>query len=336
MSIIAPSNLQPEFSCHDARENIVFSWKSNIISQYAYQLRFYNNSTDALLFDTTQVVSANTTYTLLANSIANALEVKYKVTVWSDASTSVDSEFILIKTAAKPTVSIGTVPTTTESFEFVATVVLASGVTIQKFRYTLYDNFNNLVYDSGYILDYVPKHEIVGLLPNFPYKVQVEIVDSNDQSGISTLVPFQITQTASSVSLFTLTAIDNAATVKIDFNPINQTLGTVSGTYDFTDGKFGQGLNLSSGGFVQFEKTIATTFCVTVYRKLPTDFIGDIVSFGDNELVVFYTGQRFGYMFGDFITVGALRTLPNPSDFLKIIVKYGKVLVQTLTYTEVI
>jgi hypothetical protein len=333
--MIAPSRILPEFSTLDGLEDIIISWKSNVMTQYGYQIQFFNNATDALLFDTGLVVSVLTSYTLPAGSLANNLEIKYYIKQYESAISNIDSEYILIRTAAKPTAVVPSVPSSTQSYEFTANVTLATGVTIQKYKFTLYDSFNTEIFSTGYIYDYVPRATIEGLLPDFQYKVDVEIVDSENQMVQSAKVPFTITASSSSLDLFTITGNDSNASVKIEFVPINQTLGTVSGSYSYVDGKFGLGLNLSAGGYVEFVKDIPDTYSISFYKKLPVGFVGDLVTLGDDEYTVFYNGSRFGYRIGDFMTVGKLRSMPSDS-FIKIIIKYGKILIQTVNYTEII
>lgn len=102
-------------------------------------------------------------------------------------------------------------------------------------------------------------------------------------------------------------------------------------------GKFNNGLLLRPGSNVVFDETINQDFTVTFYTTLPKTFNGDICTLGsNNEFRLFYDGSRFGFQFGEFITVGRVLSLPEPTEYIKIGIKHAKVIIQTSAYTEIL
>lgn len=332
-----PTSLSPEFITFDATQSYTFKWTPQGMPQVYYQVYIYKISDNTLAYSSSKTASSVGSFTLSGGSLTNGISYKWRVDVYQDITNYISSEYISFSCAVSPTVTLGATPTNVQNYLFTATYTTASTTQIQKFRFILYDNFNSIIQDSRDIYGFNVQYQINGLISSFPYKIECIVTDQNNLTGTTGKVAFSVTYTsASSVNLFTVTALDDEGAIKIDFNQINQTSGTITGTSSYTTGKFNQGLQLDIGSYIDFVYNVPTIYTLTFYTKLPTNFTGDVMKFDNGTFRVFYDGSRYGYQFGDYITCGSLRSLPSPSEFIKIAVKYGKIIVQTSLYTEYI
>lgn len=103
MALLKPNQLSPTNSVIDATAENRFSWQTNGAKQTGYRVYIYNNTTDSLLHDSTEIVSPNEYYDLPSATLTNGTECKWYVTAIAN-SNSQDSEYEFFETNATPIV----------------------------------------------------------------------------------------------------------------------------------------------------------------------------------------------------------------------------------------
>lgn len=103
MGLLKPNQLSPQNSVIDAEGENRFSWVTNGAKQTGYRVYIYNNDTDALLHDSTEVTSPNNYYDLTAGTLSNGVDCKWYVNTIAGSSNQ-DSEYEFFITNATPVV----------------------------------------------------------------------------------------------------------------------------------------------------------------------------------------------------------------------------------------
>jgi hypothetical protein len=324
--------MTPDSIAVDATLPQLFTWTNNGSAQTDFILRIYKNVDSSLIYNSTKKTSSISQFTLPANSLVNNNDYKYQLEVFS-GSTSVLSDFVFLKTYATPILNI-TVPVTlsNRAYKFTGDYTQAQNIPYSRYKFILYDNNDIILVDSGWKYDYTIAFEQDGFLSDQTYKIEL-ITESQYQMTASTgKRTFNVSYTQPDAASYLVSIPeDDTGGMRLEWSPVVQVTGVPTGTYYFTAGKFGQGIQVDPSSKVVFYKTVPTDFTIHLWVKLPIGFSGDIITLGSDEVRVGYNGTQF-YLVADGKTaLSNLVTIPN--EFIKIALKPEKVIVETSTYT---
>jgi len=337
--LFTPTNLSPSNLSIDATLPNLFMWQNNGDAQTNYQLKIYKNSDSTLIYNSTKLTSADNFHTVPANSLTNNIEYKYQVSIWSSATITVNSEFVFIKTNSTPTVSM-TVPATitTQSYQFIATYTQAENIPFQKWKMILYNNSNEILDNTDYIYDYNIKHTFEGLVASTTYKVECIAETQYGLIGTTGKISFSVAYSyPGSAGELNTQILNNIGGIKLTWNDLNLIEGTVTGTYEYVNGKFNKSLKLLDSSLLTFEKQIPLDFTINFWVKLESGFSGDIIILDDDFRIGWdSTLNRFYYVCQYRSVCGIQTTLPT--DYFRIGIKHSKIVIvsSTTSYTEII
>ena len=333
-----PSLLQPENIVFSALNAQTFTWQPNGSPMTSFRVLIWEIATVVVLaYDSGTITSTVPSHIVPGSSLSNNKNYAWAVIVTSGTE-SIQSEFISIRTAIAPTVTLASTPTVDQSYTFTTNVTLATGVSIQKYNFILYDVNNNIITDYGEIYGLTPSQLVTGLISGTDYKIECIVYDQNNQSGTTGKVQFQVNYTVpNTVPFITLTVDDDLGSMTLDWTKIVRVTGVVTGTYHYENGKILQGLYLDAGSYLTFTETIPEYFTINLWLKLAPTFIGDIIVLGSGATAWHfgYDGQYFYYQMGSFIT-GSQSIRVLPAGFFSIGIKYGKMIITAPLYTEII
>lgn len=342
--LFLPSNLSPENVFLDANQSYTFSWTNNGDSQTDFQVYIYDMYGN-LKESTGKVTSSTSSVSInLLGKLDNGYSYYWNVRVWHGANSALSGN-VSFKAAESPTVTLEATPTVEQNYTFYGTVTTYESNYIQKFKFILYDDDDVIIQDYGWVYGLTVSQEVVGLASDTPYKIECIVVDQYNLQATTGKVSFQVTySTPLPVPLFTITVDDDDGSMQLDWARVCVVLGHVSGTSEYVSGITDQALYLHEGAYLYFMETIPEEFTINLWIKLDATFTGNIITLGafGLEWRYFYDGEYFGYEmpislspYRSFITVGTTpRTLP--ADFFLIAIQYGKMIVKTDTYTDII
>jgi hypothetical protein len=325
--------MTPDSIAVDASLPQLFEWTNNGSPQTDFILRVYKNSDSSLIYSSTKITSTVSQFLLPANSLLNNNDYKYQLEIFSGTN-SVLSDFIFLKTYTTPILTL-TIPTTipNRSYKFVGDYSQAQNIPYNRFKYILYDIGNNILVDSGWKYEYTIAFEQDNFVSNQVYKI--ELITESQYKLVATTgkIPFTVSYTQpDSVSYLISTADNDTGSINLEWSPLVQVTGTPTGTYYFTAGKFGQGVQIDPSSKVVFNKIVPSDFTIHFWVKLPNLFSGDIITLGNDEVKVGYNGSQFYLIADGKAALG--KNVPLPSDFIRIALKPDKVIVETSTYKE--
>lgn len=349
MAMYSPTLLSFNGVSIDASVNNTFTWTTNVTSpdsQTDYQLKIYLNSNNTLIYDSTKITSTNEYHTVPSGTLTNGQIYKYQVTTWSGANSS-PSQWILFFTEAQATFTVGSLPSSVQVATISATYNQAQDIPLKTYRVYLYlsTDLENPIVDSGDIypdtLIYdgdVVEYEFDGLESGFSYAVQFTGFTQNDdfidsgKSGFSIVYSYP-----PDVPQLEVTQLSEYGNIKLNWAALIQILGFVNGTYSYTTGKFGQGIQLDSGSELYYTETIPIGNTTYFWVKLPIGFSGVFCEFGTDGagMKIFFENSRFGFQHGDFLTCGRDASATIGS-FVLIGVKYRTLTIKTDSYSEII
>jgi hypothetical protein len=332
--LFLPSSLTPNSVSVEASTPLVFDWNNNGDTTDHYQVTIYKNSDSTLTYDSTKLTSTATQHTVPSSSLADGTDYKWKIQLWSGTQT-VTSDYVFIKANTNPVVTITTFPNplTVQKYTFTGSYAQVEGIGYSKYKFILYDASNNIITDSGYTYSYNISHTFSGFVSGSTYSVELIIPTQYGVQATSGKQTFTVSYISpDSINLITTTPLDDTGGIKIDWSPIIQLAGTVTGTSSYVTGKFGLGLNLPALSSINYTPTVPTAFTLNFYVKLPAGFTGDIVSLGSNEFLFGYNGTRFYINYNGNFIWGNVVALPI--NFFKVGVKHNKVIIQMDSSTE--
>jgi len=280
-----PNNLSPANSAINGDSNNTFSWISNSTTQTDYQVFIYNNSTGALIHDSTKTTSSNEYYALTGGTLTNGTEYKWKVQTWSGISNATsDYEFIIASstptaTFTSPDFSSPPVTITTQDYNFVLEYTQDEDVPLKKFKFILYDSNDNELSDSDWIYDFDSSYEFTGMVNYTIYKIEGIVVSQYDLQGTTSKQTFSLEYTVpDNISDITLTPNNTDGSITVSWSNLKQVLGVVTGSSSYVDGKFGYGLELTSGSEIEYSEDFNyNTYTFTFWFKLQYAHNGDFM-----------------------------------------------------------
>lgn len=188
--ILKPSNLSPNNSTFTASESINISWKNNGDTMVAYEIIVEDNSTSATAYASGRVESYSPNHSIPNNTLVNGTTYKYKVIVYNSIDESSTSDYKIFKCNTRPAVTIlGDGIVRNQILSVQALYNQSEGVSLKCYKFSLFDEYDNLLEQSDYIYDNNLTHTFTYILQeDTTYKVSCLAISQNDLSGISTLV----------------------------------------------------------------------------------------------------------------------------------------------------
>jgi len=319
LALYSPTNLAPNNTSEDATEPILFRWTYNGVGveaiQTHFQVKIYKNSDNTLVHDSTKTASSNNFYTLSSTPLVNNNDYKFQVTVWSNAS-SANSNWVLFFCFERPTFTIGSLPSSTQTHEFSATYYSAQGVPLKTYRAYLFseNDLNNPISDSGniypetLITNGTVYYEVDGLETDETYYVQFVGLDQNNYELDTGQHEFSIVYNyPPAIPNLLVTEDKSNGTLILNWVDVQQKIAQVDGTFSYIDGLFNKSLQLDTNSKLLFTEPFLDGFTLYFWVKLPNDYSGNLVQFGDNMIgmkIFVDPSKRFGIKCGEFVSIG--------------------------------
>lgn len=310
---LIPNNIQI-----DATVANTFTWVFNGEYQTAYQVKIYKNSDNSLIHDSGKITFPYDYHIIGENILTNGNTYKFKVETW-EGNNSAISNWSIFHCYADPTLTIGDLPTSNQTFEFQAFYSQTQNVPLKTYRFYLYlaSDTENPLSDSGdlypdalIINNTVPiKHTFDGLLNDTEYAVKATCINQFGKLAETGLHTFTVNYTyPTPLPNLVVVSDSELGTVKLDWTGLVQVLPTIHGTYSYVTGKYGYGLKLDQGSYIEYTETIPKDFSANFWLKISDGFTGDILKIGTDGMRIFFTGTKFGFQLENITTVGQNRS----------------------------
>lgn len=341
MVMYNPTFLSPNNTPIDATAENIFTWQTEgSLPQVAFQLFIRRNNDNTSLYDSTKIVSSTPSHSILANVLSNSIyENKWKVRIWWDETNYVDSDWVIVKANATPTLTLNVAASLSEQNPiFIGTYSQAQNIPVKQFKYLLFGDFigiSDLIYDTGWIYSQDIQHEIKGLINGQNYEIKAVAINQHEQIVESPTYSFS-TQYNIPGDIPDLDTVinNNLGAVTLDWISIQQRLGIVNGTYEYVDGVSSQAAYLHQGTTLRyFNEPLPLDFTNIFHLKLPANFQGILMIKG-GQFGIGYDGTRFYYQNNWRITAGKPITLPT--GFFKVGIKQNEIIIITDTTTDII
>lgn len=190
--IFKPSEILPDNSAFSAEDAISVSWKNNGDSMKAYEVIVEDNSTGSLVYSSGKVVAYSGNHTIPANSFLNGIIYRYKIKVYNLNDEYAISDYKVFSCYSKPVVMIdndGYIRNQTASV--LATYYQNESLPLNAYEFTLFDEYENILEESGYLHDGLLSYEFKYKLENEKtYKIECIAITTNGVSGSSGKISF--------------------------------------------------------------------------------------------------------------------------------------------------
>ena len=320
MSIQIPFNLTPKGGVAiDCNEDNIFRWSVSGAIQTHFSLEFRNNATDAVLHTIAKTPGYSHSYTLPSSTIANGLEIKYKLQVWDENNNTATSDWEIFQSSSRPTVTVIS-PTEfstveSQSYLFEASYSQTELVDLSTWQFFLYDSSQIKIVQSDLQTEETLEYLYDGLQSNETYFIEFQATSEKGLTGTSGLIEFT-TQFIQPQMLSELQAenVDNAG-IKLQWQVI-QIIGNGENhsfiedeKVDVTEGKvwFDQGFNIDNNFTLKvwLEAVQDTTFIINPMSSI---IISDTAP-ANNDVIWLYdssisTPQELTVVMSDTSLVG--------------------------------
>jgi len=297
------TNLSPQNSAIDADELNRFSWEHQGSAQTDYRVYVYNNSTGALLHDSTKTTSTNEYYDLPALTLSNGVECKWYVATYSGTASEDSSyEFFLTETTpdatfTDPIFSATPVPSlTTQDYTFKVDYDQDEDIAIKRFKFTLYNSAGTTEIDtSDWVYEFTPEWIFEGMVNNTTYQIECLVETQDDIQGTTGKESFEISYTVpSNAPNIELIPNNSNGSIYVSWGALKQAEGTVSGgTSAYVTGKFDNAIDLEQGA-TELDYTESfndTIYTFTFWVKFTSDSLTNWIV-GDEAFLEFNGGNK--------------------------------------------
>ncbi|MGE6227636.1 hypothetical protein [Paenibacillus chitinolyticus] len=237
--ILKPSNISPDNLTFPSNEPIDITWKNNGDLQNAFQVIIKRIDTGSAVFDSGKITSFSSKYTVPADSIASNMEYTFTIKVFNSNNDSSESNPVVLRLSARPVIKIpndGYMRNQLASFQ--ATYSHSESRSLKAYEFILYDEFDKVLEQSGYLydglLEYTFKHL---LIDDTKYKVECVAISQLDVVGTSGKITFTADYIPPTVffQLGANTFIDKPF-VRLTWTTV-RIIGKTSGIVSFVDNK---------------------------------------------------------------------------------------------------
>jgi hypothetical protein len=275
--IYKATSISPNGISLDSVNQIIISWKNVADRSTSYQIKIYNNSTNALEIDSGIVSSLNTFYIINASTLANGITHKFQIQLWNSAGDTSLSEWCLFTTSSTPVANFTNLSGTisSDSYLFTGLYTQAEDVPIKTFQFLLYNNYSELIDDSGLIYSPIVEYEFSGLNNNNTYQIELQV---NSQLGLlysTGKISFSILYDVPKTSInLQATSIDEIAGIRLDW-AVRQIIGKSDSTTYIENEK----LDVTNGKKVYFDEgfTIVDNFTLELLLESVTNYNFNII-----------------------------------------------------------
>ena len=108
MGAVKAISLRPSVTAVDSTVDNTFTWTVQGGMQVAFRLYIYNNSTNALAYDSGVITSSKQSHIIIANTLTNGTDYKWYIstnTIVDTPGSYISSEYEFFTCSAVPTVS---------------------------------------------------------------------------------------------------------------------------------------------------------------------------------------------------------------------------------------
>jgi len=323
--IYSPSFLYPDNISIDADNDNIFTWESAGDPQTDYQLFIRKVSDNTEIYNSTKLTFGSESHTVPSSTLTNGVDYMWMVKVWCDATTYAESEWVFFKANTTPTLEIDVFdnPLGVQNYLFTSTYTQAEDILPKRFKYVLYDDSDALVYESDWMYNTDIEYFITGMINGNSYQIECHVENQYGQVVISDKVAFTVSyEMPDNIPELILTPLDDIGAIKLEWTNIKQVLPVVTGTYDYTDGKFLKGLHLDSGSLITYLEPLPVNFTLPFFIKLDPSFVGVFLNIYCEDVLIYqvgYDGTRFYYQRDYRLTGGLPEDIP--SDFILVDVR---------------
>lgn len=197
MSIQIPFNLTPKGGVAiDCNEDNIFRWSVSGAIQTHFSLEFRNNKTDEVLFVVEKTSGYSNFYTLLAETINNSIEIKWRVTVWDENNNTATSDWEIFQSSSRPIVTLIS-PASGEvinsrSYLFQAEYDQEEGVSLLSWQFFLYNSSQVRIVQTPLQTAESLQYLYDNLESNETYYVEFQVTSEKGLVGTSGLVEFSV------------------------------------------------------------------------------------------------------------------------------------------------
>lgn len=274
MSIYQPTQLQPNNIGIDLLLNQTFSCIVGGSLIDAYRLKIYKLD-NTLLYDSTKTTLITELYNgesleipLTGGTVTYKGQLKFTIEAFNDVNSALSKEMTFYN-ATTPTLSLSvTSPITVKSNEFITTYTQAENVTVESYKYYLYDSTGLiLLQSSNEIYSSKLTYTFDGFLNNTTYNVKNIITNQYGMISNTGLVEFNIEYSSPDVLITpTATVVDSLSAIDTKWAGAVQILGVATGTNSYIEDYLvlgNTGLQLEDGSNIKFTLSIPQIFTET-------------------------------------------------------------------------
>lgn len=285
--------LTPKNKAIDATVANTFSWQPQGEPQVSYQVRIYDISDNTLKYDSTQIANGESKHTIPANSLNNSKQYKWSVEVYG-VSGSVVSDYVFIATNSTPTITMSVPnPMITQTYKFTAIYSQAENIGIKKFKFVLYDYADRIIKDTDWIYGFSLEYLADGLLDGNDYQIECIAVSQNDMEGTSGKLGFSMEYSMPDVPRGIRVIPDNENGINIiGWGNLKQVTPTVTGNFDYVEGRFDKGLLLDDSTYIEYDEPVSEEFSFTWHVSPEIGFSGTMLQL-DDSFYFGYENSRF-------------------------------------------
>ena len=241
--IYLPTNFQPKNEARDMSIAQMFSVQVHGVICTDYQIIIKNNDTGVTIYDSTKLhlsiplYDKSTLYhTVPANSITNGVNYKWIITVYENTN-NVTSGEQFFKSYGNPTVTLS-IPLTisTQAYSPRAIYYHPQSISIQKFKYILYDSSDNVLTETDYFYSANLTYDFDGFLNGSTYQIECIVMDQNDITVSSGKQSFNVNYSQPNVNVTPVVEIlEDKSASKIKWGKAVQVSGVTTGIISYID-----------------------------------------------------------------------------------------------------
>jgi hypothetical protein len=276
-----------------------------------YRIKIYNVLNNALLYDSTKITLSTILYATeelimeipITASLAGNSSLKYTVEVWNGANSAISREIPFFNLSS-PTLDL-VVPPIVDSqfFEFQATLTQSQGVEASRFKYTLLDENEEELDNSGWVYNSSLRHTFSNFLDDTIYNVKCECYDAFESYATTGNVSFIVDYQEPSMTFKpSVREIKSISAIELKWANAYSLEGDAIGTYSFLDNYVefeNNALSLDSDSKISWAnvKTNKDFVYSFLFQPPSSSFSGVITRLTNTETLEFleigYDGQRF-------------------------------------------
>lgn len=241
MPIMKPANISPAYnSTYTATEIINVTWQNFGDRQYAYQIKIYDNSNNALIYDTDRIISMNPSHIIPANTFPNGITLKMIIITENSKNETATSDWIIFRCNSVPIATFTNLSANDEilnsSYLFQGSYSQAEGVNIKSWNMLLYDNNDFIIGNSGVQYSETIEYQFEGLNNEDSYYIELQVRSQNDLIGTTGKISFNVRYEvpASSINL-TAESVPEKAGVRLSWRTIQIIGQVIDGTILYID-----------------------------------------------------------------------------------------------------